>query len=278
GKNHWYLRSSENACFSPNWDSVLIWVNQAPTPTSAQAPSVCTKSLGTMTVKVPYGQVWWYGDSLDTEPYEKGEILDLGLVLSNRKLWYQTESNGCYGPKIPLELIAKPRPAAGFTWTLLWQNKINCVPISTANLSFYWEWGDGTNKTGMPGVHQYDASGAYNVRLIVTSTLNGCKDTADIPVLIDHTGVESFSDLGMSLYPNPIQPGSWFTVEGSAFERLRWYDALGREVAQTEPQFMVKTLPGTSSYQVPANLPAGTYLIQANRGDRRASVRVQVLP
>jgi len=276
GKNYWYLKPSEKGCYSPNWDSVLIWVNKAPDALSADAPSVCTKSLGTMTVKVPYGNVWWYGDSLDSEPYEKGEVLDLGLVLSNRKLYYQTEDNGCFGPKIPLELIAKPRPAAGFTWTLLWQNKINCVPISTANLSFFWDWGDGTSKTGMPGVHQYDASGAYTVRLVVTSTVNGCKDTADIPVLIDHTGVEDILDLSHNVYPNPISKGSIMSVSGFPAKTLVWFDVMGRELAQSED---APSKEMDSRFEVPSHIQPGTYWIRAVGYDGRvASTKVIVTP
>ena len=232
GKNQIYYKSSEGACFAPKFDSVEVVINDIPTVTSVTAPSVCAKSLGNMTAKVPFGNVYWYEDSLATDPLFVGSSYDLGLMLSNRTAWYQTENNGCRSERKAVTVVVKPRPAAGFTWNLLWQFKLNCVPISTTGLTFEWDWGDGTKKTGLPGVHQYTQAGTYTVRLIATSNTNGCKDTADISVLVDHTATKNIAKTRLVAYPNPISAGETIHLDGLGNSKVQWVDALGRIVGQ----------------------------------------------
>ena len=149
--------------------------------------------------------------------------------------------------------MVKPRPAAGFTWTLLWQHKLNCVPINTAGLSFEWDWGDGTKKTGLPGVHQYTGPGNYTVRLVVTNNANGCKDTADIPVLVDHTNVKSIAKQHFTAYPNPVGAGDLLELKGLVDANILWMDPTGRIVANG------KVADGKTS--VPAGISQGLYYL-----------------
>lgn len=254
GKNQVYFKASEGACFAPNFDSVEVIVNDIPKPTKVEALSVCAKSLGKMSVTIPVGKVNWYEDSTTTDVLFTGSNYDLGLMLSSRTLYYETENKGCKSDRTPLTLVVKPRPAAGFTWTLLWQHKLNCVPINTAGLSFEWDWGDGTKKVGLPGVHQYAGPGNYTVRLIATSNANGCKDTADIPVLVDHTNVKNIAKQQFVAYPNPVGAGEVLTLQGLVSGELVWLDATGREIASS------KVSDGATT--VPAGIARGFYFLQ----------------
>jgi hypothetical protein len=233
---------------------VEVIVNDIPKPTKVEALSVCAKSLGKMSVTIPVGKVNWYEDSTTTDVLFTGGNYDLGLMLSSRTLYYETENKGCKSDRTPLTLVVKPRPAAGFTWTLLWQHKLNCVPINTAGLSFEWDWGDGTKKVGLPGVHQYAGPGNYTVRLIATSNANGCKDTADIPVLVDHTNVKNIAKQQFVAYPNPVGAGEVLTLQGLVSGELVWLDATGREIASS------KVSDGATT--VPAGIARGFYFLQ----------------
>ncbi len=253
GKNYVYYKASEGSCFAPNFDSVEVIVNDIPKPTKVEALSVCAKSLGKMSVTIPVGKVNWYEDTTTTDILFTGSNYDLGMMLSSRTLYYETENKGCKSERTPLTLVVKPRPAAGFTWTLLWQHKLNCVPINTAGLSFEWDWGDGTKKTGLPGVHQYSGPGNYTVRLVVTNNANGCKDTADIPVLVDHTNVKSIAKQHFTAYPNPVGAGDLLELKGLVDANILWMDPTGRIVANG------KVADGKTS--VPAGISQGLYYL-----------------
>lgn len=270
GKNYVYLKSSEGSCFSPSFDSVEVIVNDIPKPSLVQALSVCTKSLGKMTVNVPFGNVNWYEDSTSTDLLFTGSNYDLGLMLSSRTAWYETENKGCKSERSPVTLVVKARPAAGFTWNLLWQHKLNCVPINTAGLSFEWNWGDGTKKVGLPGVHQYAGAGNYMVRLVVTNNANGCKDTADIQVLVDHTGVKDVAKLKFKVYPNPAVAGSSIQLLGmpGIETSVDWIDVMGRKVASG--------LVAEGKLAVPAGLSQGLYYLTVKGSSVYESVPVWV--
>lgn len=268
GKNQVYFKSSEGTCFAPNFDSVEVVVNNIPKPTKIEALSVCTKSLGKMTVNVAFGKVNWYEDSTATEILYTGATYDLGLMLSSRTAYYETENKGCKSDRIPLTLVVKARPAAGFTWNLLWQHKLNCVPINTAGLSFEWQWGDGTKKLGLPGVHQYAGAGNYMVRLIVTSNSNGCKDTADIPVLVDHTNVKNIAKQHFSAYPNPVASGDVLELQGLMDARVAWIDPVGRVVGES------KVVEGKTT--VPIGMCQGFYYLTVKGREQYAPVTLWV--
>jgi hypothetical protein len=221
-----------------------------------------------MSVIIPVGKVNWFEDTTTTDILFTGSTYDLGLMLSSRTLYYETENKGCKSERTPITLVVKPRPAAGFTWNLLWQHKLNCVPINTAGLSFEWHWGDGTKKTGLPGVHQYAGPGNYTVRLVVTNNANGCKDTADIPVLVDHTNVKNIAKQHFNAYPNPVGSGEILDLQGLMDARLVWVDPAGRTVAES------KVVDGKTT--VPAGMSQGLYYLTVKSREQYAPVTLLV--
>lgn len=268
GKNYIYYKASEGSCFAPNFDSVEVIVNDIPKPSKVEALSVCAKALGKMSVTVPVGKVNWYEDTTTTDILFTGSTYDLGMMLSSRTLYYETENKGCKSDRTPLTLVVKPRPAAGFTWTLLWQHKLNCVPINTAGLSFEWDWGDGTKKVGLPGVHQYSGPGNYTVRLVVTNNANGCKDTADIPVLVDHTNVKTIAKQHFSAYPNPVGAGDVLELSGLSDGLIAWIDPTGRIVGESQV--------AEGKTRVPAKLSQGLYYLNVKSRERYEPVTLWV--
>lgn len=209
-----YLKTEENGCQSPNYDSVKVVVNAPPVPTLVSAPSVCSKAIGLMTVNVPNGQVNWYDDLNATNPAFTGTTLNLGPVLGNFTYYYETTDKGCKSPRKPLTLTIKPRPVAGFTWTLSWQNKVSCIPITTAGTSFVWYWGDGATSTTATAQHVYSSWGDYTIRQVATSQTNGCKDTADILVNVTHLGTNSITKQNYKIGPNPVAAGEMLNIRG----------------------------------------------------------------
>jgi PKD repeat protein len=139
------------------------------------------------------------------------------------------------------------------------------VPINTAGLSFEWDWGDGTKKVGLPGVHQYTGPGTYVVRLVVTNNANGCKDTADISVLVDHTNVKNIVKQTYTAYPNPVVAGEMLTLQGLVSAELVWLDATGRTIATSTVV--------DGSTKVPGGISRGFYFLQVKSSEQQYETR-----
>lgn len=262
---YFYYKSAEGKCEAVSFDSVEVKVNTVPTPSSVDANPVCAKALGELTVNVTGATVNWYDDITATTPIATGNTLKVGQVLSNLTYYYEVTNKGCSSGKTMVELKVLPRPVAGFTWSLIWQNKLNCVPITTTGLTIFWEWGDGQTKSGLPGVHQYASSGSYTVRMIATNNTNGCKDTAEIPVLVDHTGVnQSLQLLDVAVYPNPVQNGELLQLSGliaAQNSKASWMSLQGSIINEV-------TFDG-NEVQVPAGMTPGLYFLVIEQSNQK---------
>jgi PKD repeat protein len=117
-------------------------------------------------------------------------------------------------------------------------------------------------------VHQYAGPGNYTVRLIVTSNANGCKDTADIPVLVDHTNVKTIAKQKFSAYPNPIGAGDVLELSGLMEAQISWIDPTGRTVAETQ------VVDGKT--KVPAGLSQGLYYLNVKGREQYEPVTLWV--
>lgn len=267
----YYIVTQDNNCTSPDLDSVAIVVHSAPVPSAVVSDPVCFKSMGSLQVKIPSGKVNWYYDIADQSAFAIGQTISAGLILGNVTYYYETEEFGCKSGRTPLTVVMKPRPTAGFTWALQWQNKLVCTPITTAGINIGWDWGDGKTSTGSPYVHVYSESGQYMVRMVATSTSNGCKDTADIPVNIDHTGVELFANSGnIHVYPVPSKPGSTLHISGiHGTEAVYWLFSTNGSVAAEG-----KIHEGWLSLS--ESLPPGMYVLTINdaEGMKRQKILV----
>ena len=269
--NYIYFKTRDTVCQNPNFDSVLVTVNTFPTVTKENHSDVCQKSLGEMSIEIPNGNVYWYEDNQTVTVYSSNKTVSLGQMWSNVTLYYQTEANGCYSPRIPLTVNALPRPTAGFTWTLAWPRKVSCTPISTTGMTFKWYWGDGASTAGLGtnSKHQYTDEGDYTIKLVTTSTTNGCTDTADIPVSVSHLNTKVIDNRNVTIFPNPISKGQTLTIKGIDVTQLNWFDVTGRMILS---QDIIN-----NTAEIPATLTTGLYFIvgQSKSQSFKATVQIQ---
>ncbi len=266
--NYIYFKTREENCSSANYDSVKVTVNTAPTVTKVTNNDVCQKGLGEIQVEMGAGNINWYADETTSSVYATGKTVSLGQMWSNITVYYATESNGCLGARTPVTVKALPRPTAGFTWTLAWPRLVTCTPITTAGMTFSWNWGDGNTTSGLPAAHTYAAEGNYTIKLVTTSTSNGCTDTADIPVAISHVSTKNISNPVVTVYPNPVKSGTMLNIQGIQASELHWYDMSGREVA-------VEKVTENMSV-VPARLNTGLYWIKGSSNEQTFKASIYI--
>ncbi|WP_115867534.1 PKD domain-containing protein, partial [Marinoscillum furvescens] len=94
------------------------------------------------------------------------------------------------------QVIVHAQPVAGFSFndrclgTAV--NFTNTSSISSGTLSYAWSFGDGNTSTSASPSHLYDATGSYEVTLLVTSN-NGCTDEVSHVVNIHELPEASFT-------------------------------------------------------------------------------------
>jgi PKD repeat protein len=78
------------------------------------------------------------------------------------------------------------------------------APINEGSAGVKWFFGDGNTSNLSKVTHRYLNPGVYNVKLILTNILNGCKDSTTIPVNIETSSLSSDKILpSFQYYPNP---------------------------------------------------------------------------
>ncbi len=272
GTKYYYLKSTEDACISPSFDSVAVTFNAIPKTTLVEAPSICARDIGIMRAQTSVGNVNWYIDSLSEDILFTGNTYNLGMTLSNRVRWFETENQGCKSDRKSLTLVVKPRPVTGFTYTIGWQHRVSCTPITSTGLTLEWFWGDGSTKTGLPALHQYEKAGEYTIRLVATSNTTGCKDTVDIPVSVNHVGIQNFeSSPSIEVYPNPIETGTALHIKGINQGNFALYDAVGKRIFEC-------SFNENRPIMLPAGLPSGWFAIQVIDSHKTYAAKILVTP
>jgi len=275
GNHTYYAETSSGVCVSPTRTAVAGTVNAPPALTNITAPVVCSRSVAVINANTTFGIVRWFDDPDATQPIATGNTFTTPMLLGSFTYYAESEFQGCKSGRVPVLVRVNPRPAAGFTWVLNWQRRITCTPISTTGVSSFWDFGDGTTSTANVGVHTYAANGTYTVRLIQTNLSNGCKDTADIPVAADHTGVRDYQTRMMNIFPNPVKAGDRFAISDAGDLNvlgIRFADMSGRIVYTSG----ISGQNGRVETRIPASLTPGIYIMNLVTDRGNIASRIQV--
>jgi gliding motility-associated-like protein len=185
------------------------WVHVHPEPLanfSVNDSSQCLNGnvfalLNNSTIKSgTFSQTWDFADGYNTVSYNANHSYSLAdsymiklLIVSD---WACKDS-------ILRKVYVRPEPKASFTINLNPQYKSgnkfiftsNSV-ISSGNLQYFWDFGDGNSDISVNPIHSYSNSGTYYVKLIVSSDY-GCADTFyDSAIVLKFTKINlSFTSL-----------------------------------------------------------------------------------
>ncbi len=157
---------------------------------------------------------------------------------------------------------------------------INFIVHSTCGGSITWSWnfGDGSTSTTQNPSHQFNGTGWYNV--CVTATLsNGSIYTHCDSVYVFRlaSGINELETIGVSVYPNPSNDGSWisFDLTSNEYIKLQVFDLSGRMIATIADGF---SGPGNHKYRWNAeDVTAGMFLVRLQAGDRIGMTRIAII-
>ncbi|MFL5729796.1 MAG: PKD domain-containing protein, partial [Cytophagaceae bacterium] len=84
--------------------------------------------------------------------------------------------------------------------------------------SWYWDFGDGTSSASQNPTHTYSSVGSYNVKLIVTNSISGCKDTSVVGV----ANVRPYPTAGFTVNTNELVTGRPVLFTDMSTGGVRW--------------------------------------------------------
>jgi hypothetical protein len=130
--------------------------------------------------------------------------------------------------------------------------QFNATPWSSVDaVNFQWLYGDGTTGTGANPIKVYGVPGLfYTVTLIATNSCGG-KDT--LTKSLQTVGLDEPSSAG-AWFPNPAERGQWITSPSDVPVRVA--SLTGQLIGWTQ-----RTEGGKTQVQVPADCPAGVYIL-----------------
>lgn len=266
-----YLETYSGTCIAANRVPVTAVINTPPDFDFIANDTICSNSFGILKAGVPFGDILWYEHVNDTIPFALGNSFTTPILLGNIDYYINTRYNGCFSTKSKISVLVNPRPFSGFFYDLMKNNTIKLTPLQTSGNAYDWDFGDGSTATDISPTHQYQDTGHYNVRLILTSIKNGCKDTTVNNVYVpwvDNSSVVQIDKGSFMIYPNPSQ--TFFLIDNKEYAGntpLTIYNTKGQIVFEK----MLNMQPN-EAIKIEHHLPSGLYFISIGKEIRKIAI------
>lgn len=207
----------------------LIGAVPCSTPTSISAAAGCdtafvswTSGTGKLTSRIEFGPAGFTpGTGTVISGITTNSATLTGLIPGTSYELIVTDScaSGLSTPSPKVPFNTDPAPTAAFTVGTPVVTATNATVTFDASTSqnatsYTWDFGNGTQGTGVNPTATYTSNGSYTVILVTTNTCGS--DTATAVVNIQGINIRENSLMGIVLYPNPTN--GIFTIKG--MERL----------------------------------------------------------
>lgn len=121
--------------------------------------------------------------------YQVGVVEFNEVYCASDTLWFTVIQEG----PLAVDFVAAPGN----------NNEISFSSITAPNVSYHWDFGDGTTSALANPTHTYATNGTFNVVLTITSA-NGCVNTKDKTVTISPLSVNTEELVDVKIYPVPF--------------------------------------------------------------------------
>ncbi|MBL7837012.1 MAG: T9SS type A sorting domain-containing protein, partial [Bacteroidetes bacterium] len=201
----YYIQTSSDVCVSPSREMALVTVNDYPKFTKLWGDTICSKNSARLrAITDGPGTVKWFEFDTSTIELASGANYTTQVLGGNKSYYARTEYAGCIGPKTLVQPLVRNSPFSGFIFDVLTWQQVRVTPINSAGSSVFWSFGDGFTSTKYSVTHRYENTGQYDIKLVLTSLSNGCKDSTTVNVDITESSINRLSSLpALNIYPNP---------------------------------------------------------------------------
>ena len=224
-----FMVSDSNGCF----------------PVRSQFTDLSTASIGTT------NNTWFWDFGDGTQSTEQNPLHVYTASGNNTVTLKITNDKGCYSVLTKSSYI---RVSAGVTSKFTNTQALTCKPpfsinfnassTGSGNLSYLWDFGDGTTATTKTSSHVYNTTGNYSVSLTTTSS-NGCSDTLVKTSLINTQDINTSFTVPDQICINV--PLSFLNTSTPKPDSSLWKFGDGSTSSDTTP---VKTYATAGTYKV----------------------------
>lgn len=229
-----WMTSTGNGNCQPETDTVVLFLTPPPNVSAAAPDTACSNVPFLITANTATGAGYWSttgdgtfaNDSSLATTYQPGTgDLANGTVTI---VFNSLNNGGCRQQRDSVVITVIPAPSGAFQYTSACPGFPVAFTDQTTSVvsvvSWQWDFGDPSSanntSTLQNPTHVYSAGGWYNVTLVTTSQ-NGCPDTAVILVYVYPDPVASFTTNG-SCSNEPILFNSTATVDSAAVTSWVW--------------------------------------------------------
>lgn len=200
-----YIETGSGICKSPSRTPITALVNTYPTVVKAWGDTICAKNKATLkSTLTGSGTMHWYDDDTSNIALGIGKTYKTAVLNGSKTFYARPEYAGCYGPRQAVSPTVRPIPFSGFQYEIMTNQRLKVSPINSAGSTIKWFFGDGTTSTAANVTHTYANPGTYKVKLILTSTANGCQDSTIFTIDIQSSSIENIAAMKqVQVYPNP---------------------------------------------------------------------------
>jgi len=167
---------------------------------------------------------WDFGDGTNatgvvvTHSYDENDNYTVTLIV--------TDDDGANSSATATKTILNRAPVASFTESAetvytgesITFNASSSYDPDGSIVSYYWDFGDGTNATGVVVEHAYSDDGNYTVTLIVTDDDSAISTSSAVKTIINRPPVASFTESAETVYigqPITFNASSSYDPDGS---------------------------------------------------------------
>jgi len=201
----YYIETNSDICVSPARTKISAIVNTFPTIVKLWGDTICAKNTARLkSVLSGNGSLNWYESDTSSVILATGKTYQTPIINGSKKYYAEPAYAGCIGPRQVVQPTVKPAPFSGFSFEVITWQRVKVSPINASGASIKWYFGDGTTSNSSNVTHRYENTGTYQVKLVLKSNTNGCKDSTTVSVLIETSDIHTLKTLpSASLYPNP---------------------------------------------------------------------------
>jgi hypothetical protein len=256
-----FIQTRSGQCESPFRTPVHVLVNNFPGFKKLWGDTICAKNTAKLTAVLDGpGDVIWYEFDTGSTVLSNNLQYTTQILNGSKKYFASTKNEGCFGPRIEVQPTVKSVPFSGFSFEVLTFQQVKVSPINSVGSRVFWDFDDGFTSTQNTVTHRYDVPDIYNIKLVLTSNLNQCKDSTIIPVSVTESGLAFKTSLPtFSMYPNPVtEQLNLILNDNSANASIQIYNLTGALVLETQADEFAKCQINLS------NLQAGVYVVKVN--------------
>lgn len=256
----YYVQPYSSVCRAVNRTKITATINAAPVINQIWGDTICAKNPATLRARITgQGTVEWLDADTSTSILGTGLSFVTPVLNGSRKYYARPSYAGCTAKIVSVQPLVRPSPFSGFSFEVMTWQQVKVSPINAGGAAVKWYFGDGTTSNNSTVTHRYQNTGKYQIKLVLTSPITGCKDSTIVEVQIDPSSIEKAQSIkGLTVYPNP---GKQYFFIQSATEHieglnLRIMNMTGQVVfEQTMSAEQINKGVQTQS------LPAGMYMI-----------------